>query len=303
MERVIGRERGEKQKPLLVLIGAMHGNEPAGVRAIELLLKMLEVEPITNPEFELNGNILGLIGNLEALKQKTRFIDRDMNRCWTVENASAKQITISEQREIQEVLALIQQEIKETQASSVVVMDLHTTSGIQGIFAIPSETADSLAIAKELHAPVILGMLAGLKGTSLHFFNEEHLGVPCTPIVFESGQHLEKLSVNRAIAAIVNCMRTIKMVKSEHVENVHDKILLDFIIGIPRVSKLVYSHPISSSDNFKMQPGYANFSKIAVGDWLATDIRGKIYSDFDGMLLMPLYQSKGEDGFFIISAV
>jgi len=45
LNRIIGRYDGSEKGPMLVCIGAMHGNEPAGVRAIELVLKMLDVEP------------------------------------------------------------------------------------------------------------------------------------------------------------------------------------------------------------------------------------------------------------------
>ncbi len=303
MERILGRYRGTKDGPLLVLIGAMHGNEPAGVRAIELLLKMLEVEPITNPDFALSGNIIGLIGNKTAYELDQRFVDRDMNRCWSKETIEDKTPTLSESKEIQEVYRIIKEEIELTGSQEVIVMDLHTTSSHQGIFSIPSESEESLRIAKQLHAPVILGIAEGLKGTSLHFFNKENMGVDCTPIVFESGQHEENLSINRAIAAIINCMRTVNMVKEEHVENVHDKILIEFSTPLPKIALLIYGHGISREDNFAMKPGYVNFSPIEKGDWLANDKAGKILAPYSGRLLMPLYQTLGEDGFFIIKEV
>ena len=46
MERIIGKYTQGLPGPLLVCIGGMHGNERAGIRAIDLILKMLEVEPI-----------------------------------------------------------------------------------------------------------------------------------------------------------------------------------------------------------------------------------------------------------------
>jgi len=92
MERIIGRYSGDGDGPLLIVIGAMHGNEPAGVRAIELLLKMLEVEPIKNRDFSLKGNVIGLIGNYQALQSKVRFIDRDMNRCWSPDVIKSRDI-------------------------------------------------------------------------------------------------------------------------------------------------------------------------------------------------------------------
>jgi len=300
MGRIIGRHIGEEDGPLLVLIGAMHGNEPAGVRAIELLLKMLEVEPIKNPDFSLKGNVIGVIGNYRGLQSNQRFIHRDMNRCWSSDVIESDDSSIAEYQEIREVFRTLQDEIAETQSQSAIVLDLHTTSSKQGIFVIPSEDQSSLEIAKQLHAPVVLGITSGMHSTSLHFFNTANMGIPTIPVVFESGQHIEPLSVNRAIAAIINCMRTIGMVREEDVENIHDKLLIEYSKDLPRVVDLVYGHPITPDNHFSMQPGYANFDPVNEGEWIANDIKGKIFSPYTGRVLMPLYQAKGEDGFFIV---
>jgi len=50
-KRIIGRYDGAERGPLLICTGGIHGNELAGVHALTLMLKMLEVEPITNESF------------------------------------------------------------------------------------------------------------------------------------------------------------------------------------------------------------------------------------------------------------
>ena len=87
MERIIGRYDGREKGPLLVCLGSIHGNEPAGTKALELMFKMLEDEPITNPSFCFNGRLLGLRGNLRAIQAGKRYLQKDLNRQWTVENA------------------------------------------------------------------------------------------------------------------------------------------------------------------------------------------------------------------------
>lgn len=303
MQRIIGRFQGDEAGPLLVVIGAMHGNEPAGVRAIELVLKMLDVEYIRNQAFTFKGNVLGLIGNYKALEQKKRFIDRDMNRCWSPTVMESTDASVAEYAEIKEVHHQIMQEIDNNDYSKVIILDLHTTSSDQGIFVIPSTDPESLKIARELHAPVVLGIADGLKNTSLHYFSRVSLSVPVIPVVFESGQHQDPMSVNRAVAGIINCMRTVEMVHSDHVENIHDQLLLNFSEPLPKIVELSYSHGISDNDRFTMRPGYTNFDSIAEGEWLADDARGKVLSPTDGRILMPLYQVQGEDGFFIVKEV
>ncbi len=304
MQRVIGKFSGDEEGPLLVIIGAMHGNEPAGVRAIELVLKMLDVEYIRNLKFTFKGHVLGLIGNYKALEQKKRFIDRDMNRCWSpVVMDNPDDNSIAEFEEIREVHNLVMEEIESGNYSKVIILDMHTTSSDLGIFVIPSSNPESLKIAKELQAPVVLGIADGLKNTNLHYFHNLESTVPIIPVVFESGQHQDPMSVNRAVAAIINCMRTVEMVDSEHVDNIHDHLLLKFSEPLPKVVELSYSHGITAEDKFVMRPGYKNFDSITEGEWLADDANGKVFAPSGGRILMPLYQVQGEDGFFIVREV
>lgn len=308
MDRVITRYIGAERGPMLIIIGAMHGNEPAGVKAIDLMGKMLEVEPITNPDFEYKGMVLGLIGNLEAYQLGQRFVNRDLNRTWTTDNIEMIRNTPIDQlhhekREIKDILLTIEEEIEFYQPEKIVVLDLHTTSSYGGIFSLATDDPESLRIAVELEAPVVTGMLSGIKGTSLHFFNTESLGVDTTAVVFESGQHQEPLSVNRAIAAITNCMKIIGSIEPGVVENQHNHLLKTYSADLPSVTRLVVSHSLKPQDGFKMQPDYRNFQEVREGELLATDASGDIVSPVNGRILMPLYQQLGEDGFFIVEDV
>lgn len=303
--RIITKYVGAEPGPLLIVFGGMHGNEPAGVRAIEMMGKMLEVEPITNLEFSYKGAFVGMIGNLQAFKQKKRYISADLNRSFTktniskVENTEEKDLE-NELLEIKQIIGTVRDLINEIKPQKVIVLDLHTTSSYGGIFSIVGDNAESLRIAIELHAPVIKGMLKGIQGTTLHYFIEENFGVPMIPVTFESGQHNEELSINRAIAGITNCMRTIGSVTPEDVEHQHDKLLIEHSSKLPKVSQLISKHHIDDGDNFKMRPNFKNFQRIKKGQPLADDINGDILSPEDALILMPLYQSQGEDGFFLI---
>jgi len=52
-----------------------------------------------------------------------------------------------------------------------------------------------------------------------------------------------------------------------------------------------------------MKPGFKNFDDVHKGQELASDINGTVLSPYQGKILMPLYQSKGEEGFYIIEVV
>ncbi len=286
----------------------MHGNEPMGIKAIAMLEKMLEVEPITNPNFVFHGTFIGMIGNLSAYNRHERFIDKDINRQWSVENIDRIKKTDqadldTEDKEMLEILNTIYDACEETKASKLYILDLHTTSSFGGIFSIPAENQESLDIASNLHAPVVKGMLKGISGTTLHYFKTDNMPIETVTITFESGQHEEHKSINRAIAAIVNLMRTVNMVLPNDVENIHDQILLEYSRNLPKVTELIMRHAVSESDNFVMKPGYTSFQKVEKGEVLATDKNGDVLSPESGRLLMPLYQKKGNDGFFLIKDV
>lgn len=307
-QRLIGSYTGAEKGPLLLIIGGMHGNEPAGVHALELLFKMLEVEPITNPQFRFRGRLVGLRGNLRALRENTRYIDKDLNRSWIPEHIEQlkkqdRRTLQNEDLELLEILDLIRREQHHYQPEETIILDIHTTTAYGGIFSIATDHPESIRLAIELHAPVITGMLKGIKGTSLHYFNGTNFPGKTIPVVFEAGQHREVLSVNRAIAAIINCMRTAGCVRPEHVQNRHDTLLVEYSKGLPKVAELLSIHKIEPGDQFVMEPGYSNFQPVKKGELVAHDRHGPIFTEEDGLILMPLYQKQGNDGYFLVKEV
>jgi succinylglutamate desuccinylase len=306
MKRLIGTYQGSEKGTLMIVFGAMHGNEPAGVEALHLLFKMLEVEPITNPNFVFKGKLIGLRGHTRAMAQGKRFIHHDLNRLWTTENVTYSMSYNPEDLdedflEIKEINTFIISEIAQYQPEKIVILDLHTTSAHGGIFSIAAENPESLRIAKALHAPVIQGLLQGLKGTSLHYFSTENLTIPTAAVCFEAGQHQDPLSINRAIAAIIFALQASHCVNEKDINPQHTKILTDYAQSLPVLTHFLYRHAIASDDNFEMMGSFLNFQKISKGTLLAKDKNGDILAPIDCRILMPLYQKQGEDGFFLVT--
>lgn len=308
MERVIGVYTGEEKGPLLICFGGIHGNEHAGIEALEEVFERLEAEPIKNQSFQFRGRMVGLRGNLQALTKGIRFIDADMNRMWTPENVNrilktSESLLLVEEQEIKYLYEEIQQQIDSYEFDRLIFMDLHTTTADGGIFSICTDDDESLKIANELHAPVITGMLRNISGTTMHFFSKENFDYDVVAVCFEAGQHDAKDSSGNAVAAVINCLRTIGCVDPKDVENVHDNRLIQKSNNLPNVTELTYCHSIREEDQFIMEPGYLNFQEIKKGELLAHDRKGAIYSKNDGLILMPLYQPIGEDGFFVIKVI
>jgi len=305
-KRIIGRYDGTERGPLLICLAGVHGNEHAGVKALSLMIKMLEVEPITNDSFSYKGRLLALKGNLQAIEKDVRFINRDLNRTWSPEYVKSivskdPKDLIAEDLELYHLHRIIKREIEEYKPESLIFLDLHTTTANGGIFTIPYEDEQSIAIAKDLFAPVILGLLKGINGTIMHYFNQKQFpDIATTSLCFESGQHNDPLSINRAIAALTNCMRSIGSVRQQDVAHRHNYMLQTYSEGLPKVSHLLSKHTIRHGDGFVMHLGYQNFQEVKKGEILAHDNNGDITCPEDCLILMPLYQKQGEDGFFLI---
>ncbi len=76
-ERLIGDRRSLSGGPTLVFVAGIHGNEPSGVIALQRVFQDLDQRQVS-----LQGRLLGLVGNLEALAQHRRYLSRDLNRIW-----------------------------------------------------------------------------------------------------------------------------------------------------------------------------------------------------------------------------
>jgi succinylglutamate desuccinylase len=301
MKRQIGTYQGAEKETLIIAIAAIHGNEPAGVMALRELFQMLEKEPSENPDFQFKGRLVGVIGNMQAF-------EKDLNREITSENITRLKATPQynldfEDLELLELIQCIENEIKNYQPKKIVLIDLHTTSASGGIFTIVNEDKASLDIAYQLHAPVVKGFIKGVGGTTLHYYTTKNLGIPTIGMGFEAGQHDDVLSVRRAIAWLINCFQAVGCINSDDVENKHSEVLKKYSKKLPKAVQIIENHKITSDDNFKMQPGYKNFQAVKKEEILAYDKNGSIKSPLDCLILMPLYQAQGNDGFFLVEEI
>jgi len=69
--------------------------------------------------------------------------------------------------------------------------------------------------------------------------------------------------------------------------------------NLPRVLEVRHRHFVGPKDQFTMRPGYASFQEVAENEHLADDETGPVIAPETGIILMPLYQPAGDDGFFI----
>lgn len=312
-DRILGSYSQGNSGPLVLLIGALHGNEPAGVHAIDTVLQLLECESRSNPGFAFHGKIVGLIGNKAAYRQDRRFVDSDLNRHWIPEKlqllvTGKEQPHSSEDLEAIGLFKTIQAEIAGWPTNAMVLLDLHTTSAGGGIFCIPTDESPSLRLAKSVHAPVVLGLMDGIQGALLQFGIERRFHLNGRPehtvgMAFEAGRHDDPASVSRAVAVILACLRAAGCMEESALFGRHDVLMREFSRNLPKVTRLRYVHHLHKDDLFCMRPGYHNFQIIQQGEHLADDRHGAVLAPMDGLILMPLYQAQGSDGFFVVEEI
>ena len=298
-DRVIGRLTGKAAGPTLLCIGSLHGNEPAGMRALQRAFARLEADPPP-----IRGEVVGLLGNLDAVSRGVRYVDSDLNRNWSPAKVAALRAGLPdalEDAEDREAAALLEQ-IDATVARArgrIHCLDLHTTSGQSPPFATAMDTLANRRFALAFPAPLVLGLEEYLDHTLLDYLDGEGF----VTLGFEGGQHEDPLSVDYCEAAIWLALAASGvLVDPESVPAVEEarQRLVEGAKGLPRVVEIRYRHGIRKEDGFQMLPGFVSFQTIREGDLLASDHRRELRAPEGGGILMPLYQRQGDDGFFVI---
>jgi len=73
--------------------------------------------------------------------------------------------------------------------------------------------------------------------------------------------------------------------------------------GLLKIYEVRLRHGITHMDMFRMREGYANFMPVHKNEVVADDRNGEVLLPETGRIFMPLYQTQGEDGFFIIRSI
>nr|WP_299073986.1 succinylglutamate desuccinylase/aspartoacylase family protein [uncultured Allomuricauda sp.] len=298
IERIIGHIKGEKEGPTVVFFGGIHGNEPAGVFALKHALRELKLQ-----QRLIYGEIYAIAGNLAALKKNVRFQSNDLNRIWSPKKIEAiqknKEKCTDDENELLSLYNLFL-EILENGQPPFYFIDLHTTSSETSPFIVLNDSLLNRKFASNYPLPIVLGIEEYLADAMLSFINE--LGY--VSLGYESGKHED-------INAIRNCIGFIKFTLgiTDSVLFTKDELkrLKDELLESGRVSnkfyEIYYQYNIESGSDFKMLPGFVNFQQIAKGEQIAINNEDVLYTDGKRQIFMPLYQSKGKEGFYYVRPI
>lgn len=318
--RLIGRYAGERPGPLLLCIAGLHGNEPAGVTALERVM-----ENILRSRPRLRGDLVALAGNLAALECGRRFIDEDLNRVWQrarvhtvlarsyrdaggdsgpgstpTDPADALAVGTAELREQRQLLEVLGTEL-DAARGDVFVLDLHTTSAESAPFATLGDTRANREFALKLPLPVVLGLEEQIDGAMLEHLDQRGF----VGIGIEGGEHGARASVQAHEDALWIALTALDMISAADVPQLARRRarLAHAGQGLPRALEVRYRHDIQPEDTFKMVPGFRNFERVHEGQIVGSSRSGPVHAPESGRIFLPLYQELGNDGFFIVHDV
>ena len=303
-EGVIGWVGGATAGPLLLCVGGLHGNEPAGVRALEEVVAEVE-----SRRHLLAGDFVAVVGNLQALEAGRRFLSYDLNRAWTPARIAAARDrrrsaggvnSLPEDHELVRMLAVFE-EVAARRRGPVHVLDLHSTSGKGGAFCTAADRPGHRRFVAAFPVPMIRQLNVHLEGTLTRYL--DRLGYATA--VFESGQHEEPEARVRAARAVWLAIRAAGLLGDPDAPEARlgYRALERECRHLPRVLEMTYRHAIEEEDRYVTRPGFRNFQPVRAGEVIGDDRRGEVVAPKSGRLLMPLYQELGEDGFFVVRDV
>jgi succinylglutamate desuccinylase len=303
VRRIIGKIEGKHPGPCIIFFGSIHGNETSGYLALKRFFDPAVTRNISN---KLRGTIIGITGNIKALNEGKRFIEKDLNRIWTHENLAriSKHPELFDGNEYAEMRDLYAEinNILTGGATNYYFIDLHTTSGSTLPFVIINDSLQNRALARFFPTPVVLGIEEYLEGTIMDYIND--LGFPA--IAMESGQHDDMESEDIHFASVWVALVAAGCLKEEEVRGYKahcDRIRFAAVAEKRNFYEVVYREPVNPNQEFVMNNGYSNFHRVAKGETLAHKNKKEIIAEYSGRIFMPLYQSQGSEGFFIIRKI
>lgn len=284
---------GDAAGPTLIAVGGLHGNESAGVAALRNVASKLR-----DQSHVLRGRVVFLSGNTRALIEGKRFVEHDLNRAWTPSAmskvGSQELLQTSEGIELTELDSILDS-ILITAKDEVYVLDLHSTSADGMPFATVGDTLRNRKFAQQFPVAILLGIEEQLEGTMLEYLN--NLGA--VTLGFEGGQHYSEKTVKNHEALVWLALVNSGILTEKDIPEINEKYRrLDSAAIGSRVFEIRYRHAVKPEDDFIMDAGFNNFDPIKKGQPLAADRNGRVLAGENGVLLMPLYQKLGEDGFF-----
>ena len=304
-DRELGRAGDAARGTTLVVIGGVHGNEPAGLIAGQRVLDRLAREH----EEDLQGQVVLLAGNLAALNHADadiRYVDHDLNRLCTDDRFAESSSTTVEHQQMHELFELLGSIHESCKLSNqrMIVLDLHTTSAPSKPVVAFEDSLPARKHAMRMPCPKYLGIEEEVQGLVIDAVTRR-LG--CVSYLIEGGQHEDPVSVDVHEAAIWIAMDTAGILPLSSLDADPIGYLRSMSKGRgDTVFDVRHREPIRDAD-FAILDGIESGTRVHADKTVIAMQGGvEVHSPIHGSVFLPNMQTHkriGDDGFFIVRQI
>jgi succinylglutamate desuccinylase len=258
---IIGREPG----PTIAVLAGVHGNEMAGVIALQELLTSLNIT---------KGRLFIIYANPPAIEANVRMINKNLNRCFYKGNIGKT----PEDIRAREIMHLLDQ--------CDALLDLHMFYDDNGLpFVICEDNA--LDIAQKFEVEIISTNWTEVEpgGTDGYMFLKGKIGicVECGPI--SKATEYKEFAKKTIYQFLNHYDMTNKELNNSKIPK-----------RIIRASSAVYRN----SKCFKLADGFHNFDKLKDGQTIATEQNKQYIANHNECIIFPNYTAQiGEESYII----
>jgi len=295
--------------PMLIAVGRLHANEPAGLEAAVRIVERLEREqPV-----QMIGRFVAFAGNLQAVAvgdPHLRYLEHDLNRIWTdqhiarVEAADAASLD-AEWLELRELAGALRGTLGEATGPTLVA-DLHTTSADSPPFAFVEDALPARRLARSLGVPVVLGVEEEIDGLLVDWATRA-LDAPA--IVLEGGRHDDPASVDLHEAilwTLLDALGALPIDAIAHETDPRERLRAAAGARAGRFFDVRHREPVRDA-SLEIDPALGAFSPVRAKRTVVAHEAGRdIVAPMRGLLFMPNRQRDrrpGDDAFFIVLPV
>lgn len=257
--------KGNQPGPSLAILAGVHGNEKAGVFALEELLPSLNIT---------RGKLYLAFANPPAIEANTRMINKNLNRCFVSGNVG----TDPEDIRARQLMTMLDK--------CDALLDLHMFYDDDGLpFAICEDNAIDLAEIFDVDIISTNWTATEPGGSDSYMYLQGKLGVclECGPI------SKSKAYAPFAKNAIFQFLKYFDMT-AENVSYSNKKKRL--IVAKEAVHK--------SSADFKLSPGLHNFDRLTEGQIIAKDKDRRYLAKKNECIIFPHYKARIKEEAYII---
>ncbi len=308
VSRYIGDCHGQRQGPILIVIGGLHANEPAGIDAALRVHNRIKHNHIRLT----SGRFVSLRGNLRALSAEApepwlrdRYIDEDLNRSFLLD-LDPRPVSNVEENERDELIEELVT-IGADRVNPVYLLDLHTVSSDSPAFVALEDSLPARKFASGFYLPKILGMEEELSGLLIDYATN-HLGfISC---IIEAGRHEDSRSIDVHEAIVLLALRNLGMISDGTRTTGGDlpaSVVKEASGGRGQQFYDVRERVPIRTDQFSMKADASAFMRVrSASTTVAVEGSEPVKASASGLLFLPNRQASpriGDDAFFVIKRV